>query len=100
MGKNDANNLFNLAIGAVVGVLIYTAYSNHLRSYAAEATAIDCDAPRPWSRRERARYEAMTSTQQRRYLVTREQEFQRLCRETAQEINSDQLAGTPSEQNL
>jgi hypothetical protein len=98
--KNDANNIFNLAVGAVVGVLIYTAYSNHLRSYAAEATAINCDGPRPWSRRERARYETMTSTQRRRYLVTREQEFQRLCHEIAQEINSDQFAGSPMEQNL
>jgi len=103
MGKNDANNIFNLAVGAVVGILIYTAYTNHLRSYAVDIPSIDCDQPRPWNKRERARFDAMTDTQKRRYLVTREQEFKQLCHEAAQELNSEEFereTQSPMERNL
>jgi len=102
MGKNDANNIFNLAVGAVVGVLIYTAYTNHLRSYAVDQ-GIDCDGPRPWNKRERARFDAMTDTQKRKYLVTRQQEFKELCHEAAQELNGRELRQeslSPMERNL
>src|SRR5690349_18880411 len=102
MGKNDANNIFNLAVGAVVGVLIYTAYTNHLRSYAVDQ-GIDCDKPRPWNRRERAQFDAMTDTQKRKYLVTREQEFKQLCHEAAQQLNAEEFESetqSPMERNL